>query len=144
MDTCCLNRPFDNQAQDRVRIEAEAVLAVLARCQVGEWELAASDMLDMELAKSPNMGKLAKVQFLYSLARNRLTVTNEVKGCARMLQANGMKVFDSLHLALAEIYRQDVLLTTDDTFLAAAHRIGTDTVVANPVSWFMEVTQHDH
>jgi hypothetical protein len=29
LDVCCLNRPFDNQVQDRVRLEAEAVLAIL-------------------------------------------------------------------------------------------------------------------
>ena len=30
-DTCCLNRPFDDQTQTRIRLEAEAVLAILMK-----------------------------------------------------------------------------------------------------------------
>ncbi len=29
LDVCCLNRPFDDQPQDRVHLEAEAVLTIL-------------------------------------------------------------------------------------------------------------------
>jgi hypothetical protein len=37
VDVCCLNRPFDNQTQDRIRLEAEAVILILKRFEVGEW-----------------------------------------------------------------------------------------------------------
>ena len=30
LDICCLKRPFDDQAQPRIRIETEAVLGLLA------------------------------------------------------------------------------------------------------------------
>jgi hypothetical protein len=30
LDMCCLNRPFDDQSQPRIRLDAEAVLALLA------------------------------------------------------------------------------------------------------------------
>lgn len=29
LDVCCLNRPFDDQTQDRIHLEAEAVLTIL-------------------------------------------------------------------------------------------------------------------
>jgi len=29
LDVCCLNRPFDDQSQDRIRLEAEAVRVIL-------------------------------------------------------------------------------------------------------------------
>jgi hypothetical protein len=38
LDVCCLNRPFDDQQQDRVHLEAEAVLLILKRCEAGEWQ----------------------------------------------------------------------------------------------------------
>ncbi|MCD8350977.1 MAG: PIN domain-containing protein [Planctomycetaceae bacterium] len=144
MDVCCLNRPFDNQDQDRIHLEAEAVLSVLSRCQTGVWTLAASDIIELELSKSNNPEKLEKVRALYSLANrnNRLTVTEQVKERATTFQQHGIKLFDSLHLALAEVNNQDVLLTTDDGFLAAANKFGTDIVVANPVTWFMEVLRN--
>jgi len=33
LDVCCLNRPFDDQSQDRIHLESEAVLLILERCQ---------------------------------------------------------------------------------------------------------------
>ncbi len=139
-----LNRPFDIQNQDRIYLEAEAVLSILARCQDGAWSLAGSDALELELLRLNNPEKLKKVRALYSLAdpRNRLKITAQVKERAASFQQHGMKLFDSLHLALAEINRQDVLLTTDDGFLAAAKRFRPDIAVANPVTWLMEVSEN--
>ena len=141
LDLCCLNRPFDEQTQDRVRLETEAVLSILSRCQRGKWELVGSDALEVEMTKSSDLEKLAKVQALYSLADQRLTVTEDVEKRSLMLQGIGLKTFDSLHLALAEAYRCDVLLTTDDNFIMVAGRTESDVAVANPITWLMEV-QH--
>ncbi|BAZ26615.1 hypothetical protein NIES4073_75230 [Kalymmatonema gypsitolerans NIES-4073] len=30
LDVCCLNRPFNDQTQERIRLEAEAVFIILA------------------------------------------------------------------------------------------------------------------
>ena len=38
LDVCCL-RPFDDQTQERIFLEAEAVRIILASCQSGEWQL---------------------------------------------------------------------------------------------------------
>lgn len=54
MDVCCYNRPFDDQLQDRIRIEAEATLAILARCQSNTWTLAGSVIIDVEINKILN------------------------------------------------------------------------------------------
>lgn len=39
LDVCCLNRPFDDQTQERIFLEAEAIRLILARCQSGEWQV---------------------------------------------------------------------------------------------------------
>ncbi|WP_373529089.1 hypothetical protein [Nostoc sp.] len=39
LDVCCLNRPFDDQTQERIFLEAEAVLRILAIVQMGDWRL---------------------------------------------------------------------------------------------------------
>ena len=36
LDVCCLNRPFDDQSQDRIKLETDAVLSILDNCQTGE------------------------------------------------------------------------------------------------------------
>ena len=55
MDVCCFNRPFDDWTQARIRIEAEAVLAIVNRCQAGEWILVSSAALEAEIAQTPNL-----------------------------------------------------------------------------------------
>jgi len=49
-DVCCLNRPFDDQSQDRIRIESEAILAILNRCLL-DWVLLGSEAIDYEISK---------------------------------------------------------------------------------------------
>ncbi len=47
LDVCCLNRPFDDQRQERVRLETEALLIVFARCTAGEWTWTSSDQVTL-------------------------------------------------------------------------------------------------
>lgn len=47
LDVCCLNRPFDDQTQERIFLEAEAIRLILARCQSGEWQLLGSEVMDV-------------------------------------------------------------------------------------------------
>jgi hypothetical protein len=46
LDACCQNRPFDDQTQDRIRLESEAVLLVMGHIDRGEWRWIGSDVLD--------------------------------------------------------------------------------------------------
>jgi predicted nucleic acid-binding protein len=145
LDTCCLNRPFDDISQDRVFLESEAVLSILARCQGGQWNVANSEDVDLELSKTANPDKLKKVRALYAVAGGeRLLITGEVVTRALYFQQNGLKHYDSLHLALAEFWRGDVLLTTDDGFLKAARRFETGLPAANPVAWLTEIMSNEN
>ncbi|GHV54640.1 hypothetical protein FACS1894206_07850 [Deltaproteobacteria bacterium] len=141
MDVCCLNRPFDNQTHNRVRREAVAITDILVRCRSGIWTLAASEVIEFELSATRDRDKLSHMRELYSIARNRLVVTEVHKVRARILQEHGLSFFDSLHLALAEASGQDVFLTTDDKLFKQAGTANLDIRVANPVTWFMEVEQ---
>lgn len=141
LDVCCFNRPFDDHSQDRIYIEAESILAILSRCQRGLWTLAGSNIIELELSKIPNPDKLAKVRTLYSLHGPRLTLNAQAKMRSQELQRQGLQLFDSLHLALAETYGQSVLLTTDDGFIKIAARLEVAVPVRNPVIWLMETTK---
>ena len=52
LDNCCLQRPFDDQTQPRIRVETEAVFAVLAVIQAGEHSLLSSEALEYEVIVS--------------------------------------------------------------------------------------------
>lgn len=51
LDACCLNRPFDDQTQDRIRLEAEAVLLILAHIEAGDWDMIGSEALEFEIGQ---------------------------------------------------------------------------------------------
>lgn len=143
LDVCCLNRPFDDQTQERIRLEAEAVLLILARCQSGDWRLLGSDVIGFEIARIPDEERKLKVMLLASLAKSRVTVTEQVERRAMKLEKLGFKALDALHLACAEEGEADVLLTTDDRFLRKAeeHSNLLNVKVENPALWLTEVTE---
>jgi hypothetical protein len=139
MDVCSLNRPFDDLSQDRVYLEAEAILAIISHCENDKWMLLSSGMIDFELSQLRDRERIERVQTLYGVARERLLLSPRVEQRAIFFQQLGIKAFDSLHIALAEIYKADVFLTTDDRLLRAASRTDLSIKAANPVSWLMEV-----
>jgi predicted nucleic acid-binding protein len=141
MDVCSLNRPFDDLSQDRIYLEAEAILAIISRCENNEWVLLSSGIIDFELSQLNDKERLERVRILYDVASERLILSQIVEQRAKNFQRFGVKTFDSLHLALAEIYKADIFLTTDDRLLRIANKIDLNIIAANPVAWLMEVTK---
>ena len=141
MDVCCLNRPFDDQTQERIKLESEAVLAILYRCQVGGWELVGSEAIDLEISRIPDEDRRLRVKMLYSVAKTKVRIDEEVEKRALDLEKLNFKAFDALHIACAEKAGADVMLTTDDKLLKKAikYRDILKVRVRNPVNWIMEV-----
>jgi hypothetical protein len=48
LDTCSLNRPFDDQTQPRIHLETEAILWVLQQVDLGHFVLCTSEVLEFE------------------------------------------------------------------------------------------------
>lgn len=140
-DTSCLNRPFDDQTQVRVRLEAEAVLAILARIENGEWTWIGSDVLIDEVEQTPDTQKLSRVKLLSDFIKENIEIGEKEEQRAKELQAEGFQVFDALHIACAETAKADVLLSTDDRLLKLAKRISKkiNVRVENPLVWVEEM-----
>jgi len=141
LDTCCLNRPFDDQTQVRVRLEAEAVLAILVRIENGEWNWVGSDVLADEIDQTPDMQKLSRTKLLSGFIQENIEVGEKEEQRAKALQAEGFQVFDALHIACAESAKADVFLSTDDRLLKLAKRISNQLKVRveNPLVWVEEM-----
>jgi len=114
LDVCCLNRPFDDQTQERIRLETEAVLLILERCQAGTWRLLGSAAVDYEISRIPDVERRRKAFHLASIAHVKEVVSEAVQARAEELERLGFKALDVLHIACAEAAGADVLLTTDD------------------------------
>jgi hypothetical protein len=109
MDVCCLNRPFDDLSPQLVYMEADAVMTIVSLCEQGEWILLSSDIIDYELSQTPDNDKLKKIEDFYSVASNHLSLSLEIEKRAKHFQRFGVKLYDSYHLATAEIGNADAL-----------------------------------
>jgi len=143
LDVCCFNRPFDDHAQDRVRLESEAILTILEHTQSGMWTIIGSEVIDIEISKIPDDDLRCKVNILTGMKQKLITVNNDVEIRAKELEKLGFKSFDALHIACAEKGDADILLTTDDIFLSKAlqSRNILKVRVENPLRWLMEVME---
>lgn len=139
LDNCCLNRPFDDQANPRIHLEAEAVKTILSLCEDGSWLLVSSDVLLFEINNAPEMQRSNLLQLMAQLANETIPLTEAIKQQATLYQAAGIQVFDAFHLASA-VGQVDIFLTTDDRFLKKAQQIPDLQVkVLNPLQWLEEV-----
>jgi predicted nucleic acid-binding protein len=140
LDACCLNRPFDDQTQDRIRLESEAVLLILGHVHRGDWRWVGSEVLDVEIARNPDAERRRRVQVLAGTVTESVTLDAQVEQRGSELEALGFGAFDALHLACAEHAEADVFLTTDDGLLRRARRNRSRirVQVENPLPWLKE------
>ncbi len=61
LDACYLNRPFDDQSQQRVRVETEAIGIVVDLCARGPHRWHINDALEDEVSRYPYQEQRAKV-----------------------------------------------------------------------------------
>ena len=140
LDVCCLNRPFDDQSQNRVRLEAEAVLSILEMAAARQLEIVGSDIINDELAEMPDHERREKVGLLLTVVSTQISLTNGIERRAVQLQKWGLMPLDALHLAAAESARADYFLTTDDNLLrkATRHQPDLKVKVENPAKWIIQ------
>jgi predicted nucleic acid-binding protein len=138
LDVCCLNRPFDDHSQERIRLESEAVITILGRSKT--LTLLTSEVVDLEVSKIPDEDRRQKVRLLSSISKMNVVIDDEVIGRAKELNKMGFKSFDAFHIACAEKGQADILLTTDDHLLKKATSQGQSIKVRleNPLRWLME------
>ena len=114
LDACCLNRPFDDQTQDRIRIEAESVIILLKYSASGLIRLVGSDVLKLEISKTPDLVRKSQLLSLLTYISKNYSMNDEIIELAHKLQITGFSTFDSLHIAIAEKSKADIFVTTDD------------------------------
>lgn len=138
LDTCCLNRPFDNQADARIHIETEAIKTILQLCEQGQWQLVSSEVLELEISRTPDALRQKYLSLLLNAANTTILLDDVIVATARLNETFGLKAFDALHLACA-IAGADVMLTVDDKFLKKAQALPSLNIrVAHPLRWLEE------
>ena len=99
LDSCCLQRPLDDQTQPRIKVETEAVLAILAFVQTGDLSLLNSEALEYEVSRIPDEVRRNEVMAVLALASERLEIHDEAEARAESLEIRGVRSMDAVHLA---------------------------------------------
>ena len=137
LDNCCYNRPFDDQAQLRVRFETEAKLHVQRQMRLGLVEYVWSDMLANEVEESSFQERRERIEPWVLGAAEYVVTTPEIERDSEGFMALGVKPSDAIHLASAAFARCDWFLTVDDGILKKVAHVG-EMRVANPLAYIQE------
>jgi len=142
IDTCCLQRPLDDQTQPRIRVETEAILAILASAQAGDFRLVSSGALEYEIGRIPDAQRRNEAMSILALARERLPLSNDVQRLAEVLESQGVSPIDAVHLALASSAKVDFFSTCDDSLLQKGRLFtGLSCKVVSVLELLLEVTK---
>ncbi|MEK7838966.1 MAG: PIN domain-containing protein [candidate division NC10 bacterium] len=117
-NTSALNRPLDDLSSERVRLEAEAVVGLLAAVESGRVD-----------DQDPDAERVRRVRSLLGLVSKSVAASRAVAARARDLERVGFRGLDALHMASAEAGGADLLITTDDRMIRRAVRVGRDLLV---------------
>ena len=59
-EVCCYNRPFDDCLDDRIELEANAIISIMYRCKQLKWTIVSSDIVDIEVENMKDDFKKSK------------------------------------------------------------------------------------
>lgn len=134
LDTCSIQRPLDTLSQTRLRLEAEAILGVLAQVKAGKVELISSTVLEVEIQRNPLTIRREHGEQVLAQTTTIVLVDEPIEQRSTQFVQRGVKAMDALHLAAAEAAEADYFCTCDDRFLQRAKAIaGLRTHVVSPL-----------
>ncbi len=140
LDNCCFNRPFDDQRQARVRLEAEAKLEIQQRVLQGQVELVWSYIFEFENEANPFAERRDSIRRWKAHAVADVGESPDVLALAGRLVNDGFRTKDAIHLACAVQTGADYFVTTDDELLRKCYGMRQITVT-NPVEFVVRVNQ---
>ncbi|MBI5725414.1 MAG: hypothetical protein HZA50_15765 [Planctomycetes bacterium] len=145
LDTCCLNRPFDDQHQDRIHAKTDAIALILDEVQQGKVKLAGSDVLTLEISQDRHIQRKNASEVLLNYADFWMELDSHDDARAGQLNRLGFGPYDSYHIVAAEKGGCDYLLTTDDRLLRKArqHVSQLRIKIMNPLRWIEEILPHE-
>ena len=137
IDLNCFNRPFDDQSQERIRLETEAVYKILDRIIQGKDTLLWSWVMTYENVQHPKLERRDEIALWeHPASRSVAEFSINLHERARQFGQQGIPALDAAHLASAEAGEAEIMLTCDDVFLHRAQRLTIALRVMNPMAYF--------
>ncbi|PDV98203.1 PIN domain-containing protein [Candidatus Viridilinea mediisalina] len=124
MDLCCFNRPYDDQKQNRIRIETESKIVIQQKIKSAECDLLWSAILDLECSFNPVPAQRMAILHWRTKSCDQIMINESVLKEAKSLLDNGIGTYDAMHAACAIVGQADLFITTDDRLLKRLQAIG--------------------
>ena len=113
LDNCCLNRPYDDQTNLNIHLEAEAKLFIQNEILENNYELAWSFMMDYEIAANPFYDRQWAFMQWKNIAVLDIEPEEKILMSGREIMQKNIKQKDAIHIACAIKAECDYFLTTD-------------------------------
>ena len=120
LDMCCYNRPYDDQSQFRVALEAQSKLHIQNLIKTGRLELVGSYTLDYELSRNPyEMRRQSISQFIQENMKAYVGAERAgmIGPMAAEIMKTGVKEKDAYHVAAAVYAGCAFFISTDQRLL---------------------------
>lgn len=140
LDTSVYNRPFDDQSQTRIRLEAEAFLSIVEKAVSGAVTIVGSSTLLYENSRNPFAERKERVSSFLDMAAKVVKASEAVRKRAISLESLGIDPIDALHLACAEAGGAEYFVTCDDDILKRAkkNQAVLKVAVRSPLAFVLE------
>lgn len=139
LDICSFNRPYDDQLQIRIKVEAEAKLYIQDLIKKGKLELVWSYILDFENSENPYRERRESIDGWKELCFLDIDASDQILKNVAALEKMGIKSKDAIHLSCAMEAICDYFITTDDKLIKKTTKI-TKVKVVSPID-FLKVLE---
>jgi len=138
LDNCAYNRPFDDQTQIRISLEAQAKLYIQRLIISKKIALVCSYMSSYENSENPNPEHRGSIQSFFCNATKFIGTDKAdiIQKRAEALKEWKIKSNDAIHLACAIEGNCEYFITTDDVILKKYH--GSEIRVCSPIDFVSE------
>ena len=138
LDMCCYNRPYDDQSQLKVAMEAQSKLHIQNLIKDRKLDLIGSYTLDFEVSRNPyEMRRRSIVQFIRDNMKGYVGAERAdlIQPIADEIMLTGVREKDAYHVASAIYARCEYFISTDMRLL----KFKTDQIkLVTPIEFITE------
>lgn len=135
LDMNIYNRPFDDQSQVRIRLEAISTYAILKTIKEKRFSLLWSFMLEFENSLNPYEDIRIEIEMAALLSAEHINMTDDILITAKSFESKGIKPRDAMHVACAVKGKADYFLTCDDKLIRKSQLIKDKIIIMNPIDF---------
>ena len=138
LDNCCFNRPFDDQSQVKIHIEAQAKLDIQKNIKQGNYDLVWSYILEYENEMNPFEERKESIIKWKNIAKEKIVANSDIISLAESICNQGIKPKDALHISCAIYAKCKYFITTDRLLL---NKNVNGIKIINPTQFILEEAQ---